>query len=388
MPKPHILITIKTLGMGGAERLLAYAALRLARSARFTYSLCFLSEPATLVGEITRAGVAASCLGFHRSFPMPGAWSAFKEAIRRADLVHAHLPVAGFFSLLATGKKPVVYTEHTLPRHHHPLTRLVERWTLRRYARVVAPSRAVADAVSRPARKRVDVIENAVDLSRFDGARPADDLPVSLGALVVLVLGRLVPEKDPAAAVRIMGLIRRRVPEAHLLFAGEGALQGECQREIERLGLTGEVHLLGVRADIPRLLARAQVVLNTSRVEGHSVALIEAQTAGRPVVAPHIGGIPETILSGRTGLLYPVSDEAAAARCVAELLTDVGQRRRMGRAARQHACERFDISHWVERHEQLYEQVLHQAVGGSRSASGVFAGAHGVPRRRRGLPNG
>ncbi len=364
MTAKKILLVIKTLGVGGAERLILQAAPCLSKSRNFSYSVLFLSEPSSLAGEIEKRGISVSGAGFRSSFPTPSGWRSLKSAAQQADLVHAHLPVAGFFSLLAAGGKPVVYTEHTIPTHHHPLTRLAGKWAYPKYTRLIGVSGAVAEAVSKIAGKNASVIENGVDLSAFQNARPATNLPVPADALVILMLGRLVADKNPLLAVRVMKRIAGEFPKAHLLFAGEGPLQSDCEEEAKRLGLGEKVHFLGLRSDVPNLLARADVVLNTSRVEGHPIGLIEAQAAGKAAIAPQAGGVPEVIRAGETGILYPAGDEEACAKAVVELLDNQTLRDRMGEAGRKNARERFDIARWVERHESLYEEILRD--GGCR----------------------
>ncbi|MEW6777923.1 MAG: glycosyltransferase [Bdellovibrionota bacterium] len=363
MTAKKILLVIKTLGVGGAERLILQAAPCLSKSRNFSYSVLFLSEPSSLAGEIEKRGIPVSGAGFRGSLPTPSGWRSLKSAAQQADLVHAHLPVTGFFSLLAAGGKPVVYTEHTIPTYHHPLTRLAGKWAYPKYTRLIGVSGAVADAVSKISGKSALVIENGVDLLAFQNAAAAN-LPVPADAPVLLMLGRLVPDKNPLLAVRVMKRIAEEFPKAHLLFAGEGPLQSECEKETKRLGLGERVHFLGLRSDVPGLLAKSMLVLNTSRVEGHPIGLIEAQAAGKAAVAPQAGGVPEVIRAGETGILYPAGDEEACAKAVVELLKNQKLRDQMGEAGRKNARERFDIARWVERHEALYEEILQD--GGCR----------------------
>ncbi len=363
---PRILVVIKTLGVGGAERILAQAAPLWAASRNFSYRVCHLSAPSDLAATIEAAGVRVTCAGFSGSWPSPGGFQRLREEMDQADLVHAHLPLAGVFVRWArphSVKIPVVYTEHTLRRCYHPVTRFFHGRALPGYAATIAVGRAVEDELSREGRCRHLVrIENAAGISPARGAPPAapplPPWPIPEDAPVILFLGRLEPDKDPLRAIGIFARLADHAPRAHFVLAGEGRLREACGRKIEKLALAGRTHLLGLRGDVPALLARAALVLNTSRVEGHPLSLLEAQAAGRPVVAPALGGIPEIVRSGENGLLYQPKDDHACAKAVLELLGDDALRERLGRAAAQEAAARPTPLQWVEAHERLYAELL------------------------------
>jgi len=359
--RPHILVVIKTLGVGGAERMLSQAAPLWAASKNCAYRVCHLSPPSDLAATIEAAGVPVACAGFSGSWPSPRGFRRLREEMAQASLVHVHLPLAGVFVRWArphSVKIPVVYTEHTLRRCYHPVTRFFHRRALPAYTAVVGVSRVVEEELRREgACRRLVRIENAAGAYSTPRALSAA-LPISKDSPVVLFLGRLEPDKDPLRAIRIFARVSPHAPGAHLVLAGEGRLRGACEAEIQRLALAGRAHLLGLRSDVPALLARAALVLNTSRVEGHPLSLLEAQAAGRPVVAPALGGIPEIVQSGRSGLLYPPKDDLACAKALLELLEDKALRERLGEAAAQEAAERPSLLQWVGTHERLYAELL------------------------------
>jgi glycosyltransferase involved in cell wall biosynthesis len=194
------------------------------------------------------------------------------------------------------------------------------------------------------------VIHNAVDVQ---GAPVAD--PGGAEPLLVSV-GRLKYPKDfPTlldAAARLAG--RRFTLEV----VGDGPERPELESRHAELALDGRVRLGGERGDVPELLARADVVVLSSRSEGLPVSVIEAMAAGLPVVASSVGGLPELVADGETGILVPAGDAVALADALARLLDDPELRRSYGAAARRRALERFDLARFRGAHLDVYRREL------------------------------
>jgi glycosyltransferase involved in cell wall biosynthesis len=154
---------------------------------------------------------------------------------------------------------------------------------------------------------------------------------------VITCVARLMPQKGHAYLLQAMAQVSAQVPGARLLLAGEGPLRGELEAQAERLGLNGRASFLGLvpRAQLPDLLARTDVVVLASHWEGLPVALIEAMSAGKPIVASRVGGNPELVADGDNGLIVPPADADQLAEALIRLARDAGLRERMGRASRQ-----------------------------------------------------
>ena len=118
------------------------------------------------------------------------------------------------------------------------------------------------------------------------------------------------------------------------------------------------MRFLGVRADVADILRASDVFVLSSRVEGNPLSVMEAMAAGLPVVSTAVGGVPELVQEGATGLLVPSEDAGALAQAMQALVDDPVRRQAMGEAARQHAVAHFDIRHTVRGYEQLYESLL------------------------------
>jgi glycosyltransferase involved in cell wall biosynthesis len=195
------------------------------------------------------------------------------------------------------------------------------------------------------------VIPNGVDVARARRARPGDP-----GPLRVLAVGRLRAPKDFRTLVRAVAALG---PHAcRVLVAGEGPDRPLLAAEIDALGLRGRVVLAGERHDVARLLAYAHVFVLPSRSEGHPVSVLEAMAAGVPVVASRVGGIPEQVADGETGLLVEPGDVDGLAAALRRLAADPALRRRLGEAGRARAEEAFDLPAFRRAHLEVYSREL------------------------------
>ena len=205
---------------------------------------------------------------------------------------------------------------------------------------VAAPLRA---AVRDP--EAVAVHRHGVDLALFApgdraAARAALELPD--GAPILLVPARLAPVKGHLDLLAALTTVRREFPALEVICLGEGRLRTTLERRVREAGLEGALHLVGRRDDVVPWLAACDAVCLPSHVEGLPLALIEAAAAGRAAVATAVGGVPEVVVDGRSGLLVPPRDPAALARALSALLRDAPGREAMAAAARRRAERYFD----------------------------------------------
>jgi glycosyltransferase involved in cell wall biosynthesis len=287
----------------------------------------------------------------------------------RVDVVHGHSAKAGFLVRLAAmlrGRRgATVFTPHgwswwaadgAEARLYLQLERLAARWC-RSIVTISGAERAagLAARVGRPAQYRV--IPNGIDLERF--GRPPEPVP---GRVVFVT--RLDPPKRVDLAVRALAEVRGTFPEAELQLVGDGSRRAEAERLVAALGVGDAVRFLGVREDVPDILSRASCAVLASDYEGCPFAVLEAMAAGVPVVATAVGGLPELLEHGRTGLLVPPGDAAALAAALRQLLADPQRARRIGEAARAEARRRFSHERMIADLVDLYEEVAENRNGG------------------------
>lgn len=378
MSRPRVWILTKTTAMGGAERLLANALPHLDREA-FEYRLLAFDAAGPLAAACAEAAVPFECV------PRPGVldprnltWLRRRLAAERVALLHAHLPLVGSAARLAAhgGATRLVYTEHNTPAGYARASHWLNRVTWALQDGVVAVServRAETRRAPRRARGRLTVVPNGVDADRLarEAARPPDPpLPAEPSdAFVALVPATLAHRKGQDVLLRALARLgadaaRERSRHAaggrplRAWLAGDGPAEAALRREAARLGVAGQVRFLGRRADIFPLMARADAVVMPSRTEGHPLALLEAMALGRPVLATAVGGVPEVVASGHTGLLVPAEDPGALAAALTGLRDDPQGAAARGLAAAGEVRRRFDIRASVRTVEALYRACL------------------------------
>jgi glycosyltransferase involved in cell wall biosynthesis len=192
----------------------------------------------------------------------------------------------------------------------------------------------------------VVVIENGCDLGRFDPDRPLpSDLRSRLGFgeddPVLMVIGRLEPQKGHAILIEALPEIRRSFPRVRLLCLGEGGLKPQLEAQARRLGLEDAVRFLGRQPRIEEWLPLADLTVLPSFYEGLPLVALESLAAGRAVVATAVDGTPEVVVDGVTGLTVPPGEPVPLARAVCELLGDPEKRQAMALRGRDWVARRF-----------------------------------------------
>ncbi|MGI8573286.1 MAG: glycosyltransferase family 4 protein [Solirubrobacteraceae bacterium] len=280
----------------------------------------------------------------------------------RPDILHANSSKAGILGRLAGRLRGVpirVFTVHGWAFGAHQgiagrLYLLAER-SMRPFTTaiicVAEHERRAGIAAGACRAEQAVVIPNAVDVASFPIAAPGDgDVPT------VISVGRFRAPKDFITLARALA----HLPSGSFAtsLVGDGPERGAIEAEIDRLGLAERVRVLGERPDVPRLLAGADVFVCSSRSEGMPVSILEAMAVGLPVVASAVGGVPELVLDGHTGLLVPPGEVAPLAAALGRVLADRDLRKRMGSAARGVALERFDLPRFRQAHLDLYDRLL------------------------------
>jgi glycosyltransferase involved in cell wall biosynthesis len=171
-----------------------------------------------------------------------------------------------------------------------------------------------------------------------------------------------------------MADVLQKAPNTWLLLAGRGELEQELKEEAQRLGIAERVRFLGLRQDVPKLLAVMDVFVLPSLSEGLSIALLEAMRAGRPVVATRVGGNPELVIEGKTGFLVAAEDAPALAQAILKLLEDSNQAKTFGARARRLVEQQYTLDRMADEYLQLYQQAMRKRdrnVSGDREEARV-----------------
>lgn len=254
----------------------------------------------------------------------------------------------------------------------------LKRWVYRRLLMpqidaVVAVSAATLAALESFYRLSVPslTIPRAVDpealAPRQSRSEVRDELATPQDTPVLIYVGSLTAEKRPDRLLRIAAAAACERPDLVLWVVGEGPLRNDSKARTADSPLAGRVRFLGARDDVGDLLAAADLLLLTSDTEGVPGVVLEAGALGVPAVATRVGGVPECIEPGRTGLLFAPTDEDAGAAAVLALVTDPDRRRAQGAAAAALVRERFHIDAAVRRYEELFARLLDRGADGDGS---------------------
>jgi glycosyltransferase involved in cell wall biosynthesis len=344
-----------TLGLdvGGQEKLLVEFA-RCADRRRFDLHFVSLGGRGVLADDLESHGWPVTTLGEPSGF-RPGLVLRLAHLFRqqRIDIVHTHDErphIYGAFAARLAGARRLIHTRHhgmgdRLTPRQAGLVRFAARLT-DRFVCVSADSarQAVRQGVSP---RIVRTLPNGIDLARFDPPETRDGGPV-------VTVARLSPEKDITTLLRAAALAVAEDPSFRLEIAGDGPCGAELRRTASHLGLDGCVHFHGQVRDVRALLARAGLFVLSSLTEGVSLTLLEAMACGLAVVATHVGGNPEVVADGETGLLTPPGDPAALARAMLRLRRDDGERRRLEQAGRRRVERCFDVRRMTGAYEGMY----------------------------------
>jgi glycosyltransferase involved in cell wall biosynthesis len=368
----HVLID--SLNWGGAETLLADFAAG-APTAGIDLSVGYLQEVngSPSAAALRIRGVEPELVGVRKLLDVESAWRVRRHVARvRPDLLHTHLGAADVHGTMAARslRIPSVSTIHVVapPTMHELARREAARVRLmaaaRRHGsqRVIAVSEAARGAYLRAGldqASRVVTVHNGIAARAAERSRAQlrRELGILDDAPVVAMISVLRDGKGHDIAFDAVAHLRERHPGLRLLVVGDGP----ARRSIEALAqpLGDAVVFAGFRGDVVDILAASDALLLPTRMDAFPTSLLEAASVGLPVVATAVGGIPEIVDDGRTGLLIDSPPTSAAiGRAVGRLLDDPALRRRLGSAARERFQTCFTADHWALRCRQIYDEIL------------------------------
>lgn len=364
----RVLLLIRTLGHGGAERLLVNHARARDREA-FEYEVAFLSLWLDdLAPELENAGVPVSCLRGGKEWDLRWAWRLRRLLARHPfHVLHMHSPYAASIARLVAqtlprGARPaLVYSEHGIWQSHTRLGKLANRFTYRLDDATLAVSKGVKETVAPRLRSRVEVLTHGVDVEwirhqrRFREEVRAE-LGVGKGHVLVGTVGNFVADKAYPDLLEAARLVTAAALPVIFVSVGHGALEAQVRALHREMGLGDTFQFVGYRADAVRVMSAFDVFTLASVREGLPVAVMEALALGLPLVVTAVGGVPEAVTNGVEGTLVPPSRPDQLAAAIGELAVDAPLRARMSRAAAARA-ESFRMEPAVRRLERLYLEV-------------------------------
>lgn len=413
----HIVLS---LDPGGLERLVIDLVREGQRLGQRVAVVC-VERPGTLAARAEEAGAHVLCVD-KRPGLRPGIVKPLERIFRRLmpDVVHTHQIGALVYAGPAARRAAVpalVHTEHGKHYLHRRRTRWLGRFGGRYADKFCCVSGDIADEVRLcrivPERK-IAVVRNGINVERFKGSGdyPSDgprvegandqsragchpsgeyvrlrrELGIPSGAKVVGTVGRLSEIKRQDVLLRGFARLVRdsdrhypspppeaQRPALHLLLVGDGPMRAELEQLAGEIGVRELVHFAGYQAQPEKYLRLMDVFALTSRSEGMPLAILEAWAAGVPVVASPVGGIPELVDHGQTGLLFTAFDDAALANCIRRLVDDGHLARHLVDAGLNRVYEEFSLASMSQAYEKHYIRLLAE-----RSAPGTAIGGNSI----------
>lgn len=380
--RPTVCQVLHTLNVGGAELLAKQFALHAAKRFRPVF-LC-LDELGSLGTQLRKEGIPVEVVerrpGFDRQCVRR--ISRFLRN-QRVQLVHAHQYGPFFYCSVARllgGDYPILFTEHgrDFPDYRRTKRVWANKVLLRKSDQIVAVGAYVRDALVENegfSSKRVRIVYNGSEAATtyattVNRGEVRAELELEEGNVAIVQVARLNRLKDYATAIRAMVPIAEATPQARYFIVGEGEERQAIESLIHELGLAKQVKLLGLRSDVARLLSGMDLFVLSSISEGIPLTLIEAMLAGLPCVATKVGGVPEVILDGVTGLIVESGRPYELANNVLYLIQSPETREQMGTRGRERARKVFNSARMFEEYERIYCEMTRGTVLSSSNSRG------------------
>ncbi len=357
---------IDHLKVGGAQRHLLELFASLDRR-RFALQVTVAKAEGPLVAAVERLGIPVRSFGVGASLARPGTLARLVATARRlraerVHVVHGYLYAGNLLGMLAgrlAGVPVLLASKRSLDRYPRRSQLLATRLANACADRILCNADEVARVVlaeERPDPAKITVIPNGI---RIPQPPPPMERPAGLppGARVVGLVGRLGWKKAYPDLLEAAVRVRAARPEVEFVIIGDGPLRGEIASQAARLGLGPHLHLLGELSPVAPLLRGFDVFVISSIIEGMPNALLEALARERPVVATRVGGIPEIVAHGESGLLVPPADPPAMAEAILRLLDDPRLASAYGAAGRRTVEARYGLDAMAARFTALYEEL-------------------------------
>ena len=370
MGKIRILHTIRQGLIGGGETHVLDLVRHLNREQFESTVLSFTDGP--MIDRLNEMGIETKVIPTTKPFDFR-VWKAIRLFIaeKRFDLIHAHGTRAAS-NLLRPARImriPIIYTVHGWSFHddQSPLVKRIrvksEKYISDRTTLNISVSQSNQDTGKRYfGRYTSTVINNGIDLNKFDPAAPHTDLRESLGIASDKILAgcimRMTRQKDPINMVKAFAKAVKEDPRLHLLMVGDGELKEEAIALAKNLNAENNITFEKFRTDIPDVLHTLDVYCLPSLWEGLPIGLLEAMGMGKAVIATHVDGSREIVKNNENGLLIAPEAEEELAKALLTLSRDEAFRKKLSGEAARTVAERYDVVKMTQQIEKVYTNLL------------------------------
>ncbi|MDD5368675.1 MAG: glycosyltransferase [Anaerolineaceae bacterium] len=362
-----ILCVIGQLGIGGAEKQFSYLVRNLDRSI-YTPIVCSLNEPLDLMEELERDGITVVPLlpkskpDLFRLFGLISIGNKFKPSI-----IHSYLFTANFYSRLAGWflNIPVIISERSSEINKEFPFRIIDRIMKPLAFCMIANSSSgaiIAINHNEIDAKNAFVIHNGIPITNNScsliPSKFICGLNIPANHKVIGIIGRLCDAKDHETFFKSILIAKQKFTNISILCIGDGPLRGRLQRLVRELQIDDIVIFTGTRNDIPDIMRILDILVLSSKYEGMPNVILEAMLANKPVISTNVGGVPEVVIDGVTGILVEPHDPTRLANAICKLLSDPILGKQMGDCGRQRVEKDFTIEKMVHETHKVYEYCL------------------------------
>jgi glycosyltransferase involved in cell wall biosynthesis len=360
-----------TLPVGGAEVLRRITTLEL-QSRGCDLRLCLVGNGGEVTAEIEASGATVDSLGKNNSIYNPTTTLALAKYFKQHQptIVQSSQFNSNFHTRIAAklaGIPVVICEEHGIYHWKHWWHRLADRFLSHWCDKIIAVSQAVKDFnvnnIGIPSSKII-VLHNCIETDRARFIRTREDVRAEFGLteddFVIGHVGTLRKEKAHDVLLQAFAEFKQKKSDAKLLLVGDGHLREQLVAQVDQLGLVNDVIFTGTRSDVPDLHKAMDLYVFPSRNEALGIALLEAMYSGLPVVTTKVGGIPEVVKDGETGLLVESEDVEGLAQVIQHLYDTPELRKQLGQNAKEYAASNHGPEAYVDKLQALYSQLLRE----------------------------
>jgi len=375
MQKIKILHIIKSLGRGGAEMLLP-ETLKIHDTSRFEFhTIYFLPWKNQMVGALENAGGKVTCFSASNNIKLLQQYSGVIEYCKtnEIDLIHCHLPWAGFLGRLifAKTKIPVVYTEHNMQERYHIITKKINQFTFNSQSLALGVSEDVSNSIKKNINPKIPVrtLLNGANTDTFRrelaaGIAVKKELGIPENALVIGNVAVFRFQKRIIEWLQVFKQIETKNPNVYGIIVGAGPLEGEIKAELIKLKLEKKVFFPGLKTNVKPYFSAMDIFMMSSSFEGLPIALLEAMSMECAIVSTDAGGIKEVIRDKRDGLTCKVEEWKNLADQCQILIDDPEKLSNFKKAARERAVNSFSLKRMVDSLEEIYDSLAPQPPKG------------------------
>ena len=368
LSRTPLVYIIDDLGVGGAQRQLVELVKSLPTGCYIPHVISLSTTRIDYVEALRAARIPVTLI------PQQGkwSWSAFItlwKTLRaiRPTIVNTWLFTADLYGRLAAwcaGVPIIISTVHSVDLDKPSRHVIVDRWLKGVTHRFIATANAVGSVLNQREgvpQERMTIIHNGIDLREFVPASYNGHLRRTLkigpNRPLIGIVGRLARVKDHETFIRAASIVIRTIPNCAFLIVGSGALRSSIQQLVAQLGLKSHIYFLDHQPLVAPVYDTLDLLVVSSLYEGCCRVILEAMAMEKPVVATAVGGNPELVIPGQTGLLVPVQDPPQLAEAIIQLLSDPARAKQMGTQGRRAIEGHFGLGRMVEETDALYHEL-------------------------------